>query len=627
MEFGHVVAGCVSVERKTVLDGVAVAGNRYEPYEGQAAVEDARTAAEDVLALTGHIPVEAYAGSHRQTSLGHVRGLVAAVIGKNLREILVFIARDRRIDRNLEAQSDRSLETLAEVDFVLQVDRILHVGELGICLRQSVVVAVGDTECQRSLVILEIIPAFVDVVSCAALLVAVRRQVVLELQTGHQTVLADRVADLVGYYVGRYLAEVTLGERIEAERGVQSTRSALGGLQNIHRREDAAVIAARFVLVRVGVTQRVGQTAVEEARVELGGYRREVLLLIVARISEIHGIDRGAAVEVFVVCFAGAERRDRRRGGRRILVLGTAETHVERMVAVDVPVHAGHELVSGGLYRIVLISTGVVAVGVDQELAHLVEFRGRRTVVLQVLAEVLAVAGACQTGVARGGVPLALEVGEDEEFVLDDRGADAESEGVVAHLAQRQLAAVVLVALKLVALGIEVGRNLQFVGSRLGDGVDGAAREAALTYVEGGYRNRYLLQCVERDGRTACGEVAADTEHVVERGTVDRHIRLTVVTAADGQSRRGRGGLRRELHDVVHAAVHRRHQFDLVVGDAGDGTGTVDVHRAVPAVGLDDHGLELLTVLEERVALEGLAQRQHQSREFDRLVAYEREGH
>ena len=71
-------------------------------------------------------------------------------------------------------------------------------GELGERLRKVVVVAVCDAERQRGLVVLEVVPAFVDVVSRAALQVAVRGQVVLELQTGHQPVLAQRVADLVG---------------------------------------------------------------------------------------------------------------------------------------------------------------------------------------------------------------------------------------------------------------------------------------------------------------------------------------------------------------------------------------------------------------------------------------------
>ena len=120
------------------------------------------------------------------------------MVGEDLRKVLIFVARDRRIDRNLETHSDRRLETFAHVDLVLQVDRVLHVGELGERLRKVVVVAVCDPERQRGLVVLEVVPALVDVVSRAALQVAVRGQVVLELQTGNQPVLAQRVADLVG---------------------------------------------------------------------------------------------------------------------------------------------------------------------------------------------------------------------------------------------------------------------------------------------------------------------------------------------------------------------------------------------------------------------------------------------
>ena len=50
--------------------------------------------------------------------------------------------------------------------------------------------------------------------------------------------------------------------------------------QNVYGREELAVVAARLVLMRVGVAQRVGQTAFEEARIQLGGYRREVLLCL-----------------------------------------------------------------------------------------------------------------------------------------------------------------------------------------------------------------------------------------------------------------------------------------------------------------------------------------------------------
>lgn len=140
---------------------------------GQTAVEDARTAAENVFAFAGHIPVETYAGSYGQTCFGHVRGLIAAVVGESLREVLVLVVVDGGVGGHLETDADRRLEALAEIDLVLQIDRVLHVGELGILLSQRVVVAVGETERQRFAVVLEIVPCLIDVVAGAALQVAV----------------------------------------------------------------------------------------------------------------------------------------------------------------------------------------------------------------------------------------------------------------------------------------------------------------------------------------------------------------------------------------------------------------------------------------------------------------------
>ena len=300
------------VKRQTVLDAVTISGNRYEPYERQAAGENSRTTAEDILALAGHVPVETHAGSYRQTCLGHIRGLVAAVVGELLRELLVLVVCDRRIDRNFETHSDGCLETVTETDLILQVNRVLHVGERRICLLQPVVVAVGNTKRQRFFVVFEIVPTFVNIITCAALLVSIGCEIVLELQTCHQSVFTDRVADLIGHDMRRYFTQVTFGEGIETERSVQGADALVvgdeSGFQNVHRREDAAVITARLILMRIGVTQRVGQTAVEETRVQFGGYRREVLLLIVARVFEIHGVVRETTIGILVVYFSGFER-------------------------------------------------------------------------------------------------------------------------------------------------------------------------------------------------------------------------------------------------------------------------------------------------------------------------------
>ena len=128
---------------------------------------------------------------------------------------------------------------------------------------------------QRFAVVLEIVPCLIDVVAGAALQVAVLGHVVLELQTGDETVLADRIADFVRHDVRADLAQVAVREGVETERGVYGA-VALVFFQNVYGREELAVVAARLVLMRVGVAQRVGQTAFEEARIQLGGYRRDI---------------------------------------------------------------------------------------------------------------------------------------------------------------------------------------------------------------------------------------------------------------------------------------------------------------------------------------------------------------
>ena len=106
----------------------------------------------------------------------------------------------------------------------------------------------GDTERQRFAVVLEIVPCLIDVVAGAALQVAVLGHVVLELQTGDETVLADRIADFVRHDVRADLAQVAVREGFETERGVYGA-VALVFFQNVYGREELAVVAARLVLM------------------------------------------------------------------------------------------------------------------------------------------------------------------------------------------------------------------------------------------------------------------------------------------------------------------------------------------------------------------------------------------
>lgn len=194
------------------------------------------------------------------------------------------------------------------------------------------------------------------------------------LRTDEQVVYSRPVVEFVRDDIGRDAPEVALGEELRAERGVH-----VAVLQDIDRREGAAVVLARFVLVGVGEAQRIGGPSVEELRVELRRDRGEVAHLIVARILEIEGVI-GEVVAVLAV--TGVDRIVVERGGGvarivRVLGVGAGETDRKPVLVVDVPVEPGHELVAGGLDRIAGIASRVVSVGVDQVVAQGVHIRSQ----------------------------------------------------------------------------------------------------------------------------------------------------------------------------------------------------------------------------------------------------------
>ena len=163
------------------------------------------------------------------------------------------------------------------------------------------VVTIGDGESARIGVVDEVFPAIVDIVAGATLHEAVLGLVELVLSTEGEVVDTGEVAHFVGDNGGLHVTEVTIGERVGTEAGVDSRSAVLEGLQNIDGGEEVAHEATRLVLVRVGGTQHVVATAAQEAVVPFGSDRAEVLLLEVTVALEIHGVFRGTAVGVTVV--------------------------------------------------------------------------------------------------------------------------------------------------------------------------------------------------------------------------------------------------------------------------------------------------------------------------------------
>ena len=480
------------------------------------------------------------------------------------------------------------------------------IGKGRIHLLEVVAVRVGDGEGHRLPFGKEGLPAVIDVVTETALHVAVLGIVIFVLETGHEVVDASGPAELVRHHDGMHVAEVAIGERIRTERGedglVRLTLLVHIVLQDVHGREVATHEAARLILVRPGGTEHIGGLAVEKTGIELGGDGGEVLLLVVAAGLEELRIGRRTAVVVPVVRIR-VDRVHGARRGVRVERMGVADPEVQLVVGIDNPVQAAHDLIVRGAQGIALVTAGIVTVlGLEcrKDIFH--EGLGRTDDVgIRNEIRVHPAGSGAHDLVGTGhGVGRVLGVDEEEDFVLDDGTAHGETDGVVQERRPVQVFTLNFITTDLVRSIVVVGGSMELVRTALRDGVDRAAGKAGVTDIERSDVHAHLLDGVEGDRAAAGRQVGTDTEGVVERGAVDRDIGGTVVTTTDGQTVGGRRSLRSELHHVVHAAVDGREGLHRTLADGSAGTGTLDVHSGIVAVGDEDRGVQT-----QRFILEG----------------------
>ena len=129
-------------------------------------------------------------------------------------------------------------------------------------------------------------------------------------------------------------------------------------------------------------------------------------------------------------------------------------------------------------------------------------------------------------------VALILEVHEEEQLVLHDGATHAHAGGVVERLGELQTVGIVAKLVLFAELGADetvvgevvIHAHVPAVGTALGDGVDGTTREAAMAHVEWRDVDGHGLDSIQGDGATTGRQVAADTESVVERSTVNRDV-------------------------------------------------------------------------------------------------------
>ena len=174
-----------------------------------------------------------------------------------------------------------------------------------------------------------------------------------------------------------------------------------------------------------------------------------------------------------------------------------------------------------------------------------------------------------------------IDVAEEERLVLHHRTAEAGAELLVAE--GRDRAIVHAVADEVLIAEVVVARPLELIAAAARDGVDAAAREAALPHVVRRHHELQLLDRVDahrlRARRTAGAARVGQAEHVVVGRAVDLEVVVARVASRDADRRRRavvdrcRREMRRQPREVFDRARHRRHLLDRLRADVRGGAG------------------------------------------------------
>ena len=110
----------------------------------------------------------------------------------------------------------------------------------------------GDSECERSILIYEVVPACIEVITITHLHIAIGSAIVLKLCTSGDGVNTGSVGYVVGNSNRLNITEVTIGKRIKTDSGVNSL--GIGAiyvniLENIDGREDVATETTGLILM------------------------------------------------------------------------------------------------------------------------------------------------------------------------------------------------------------------------------------------------------------------------------------------------------------------------------------------------------------------------------------------
>ena len=171
---------------------------------------------------------------------------------------------------------------------------------------------------------------------------------------------------------------------------------------------------------------------------------------------------------------------------------------------------------------------------------------------------------------------------------------------------------------------IDIGAAPEGVRTGLGDGVHATADEVGLADIVGGDHDLKFFDGVDGDRVATARQVGAQTEVVVEVGTVHGEVGHTAVGTGEAHAI---AAIRRKARHIGDGAADTGQIGDLLVGDVRGSTGLL--RREFRRSGSDDDGLveKFSGGLHHHVLLVGFSQRKDDVGNHDGLATDQRIGH
>ena len=202
--------------------------------------------------------------------------------------------------------------------------------------------------------------------------------------------------------------------------------------------------------------------------------------------------------------------------------MSTCKTEVQFVVIIYIPVQTCHNLISRSFDRISLILSRIITIFINEIVTDFIHFANSRTINIRcVRSPVIAVALTCTCFRSCRYIIFILTVYKEKQLIFYNSTTKAGTIKIVLRFLTYQIQIAYFVTFQVLISQISISCSIEIICTTLGYGIDCSTNKSALTNVKRSNRYSDLFQSIQRNRRTATGQVRSNTESIAESSTID----------------------------------------------------------------------------------------------------------